>query len=248
MIIDNNNASQRYKKRIAERNQENLNTVRFHASLLSRYLTNNVPKLTRTETTHAKTLLEKITNREEKWGTLYGESAIEVCTNIIANDWVAAAFSKDPSRQNTSEEIQLVILKENNIKVEQLPNKGPTQITFLYGREVYGSIPDSEKEYGANCDYKFKTSKGLVYATGKLTHGIGGLQSYQVNCVEHWIKNAIEFIDNNPDSTHRFAAIIDGDTFQNPIVRKNLDTLIINHQDWFFIGTVKELVEGSFLN
>lgn len=245
-------AIQLYKQIQTQRNVNNLAEVKRDANVLLMLLREgkNIPTVSKHNSPLGKAawLKAKIENRIEKWGDLYGENVEAVAENLINDQqgWLSSLFSKDPAKQNLSEEIHGMMLASAGVDFDKLPNRGSGQITFIGGQKIEGPIPTNQREYGINCDFRVRTKNGQeIFTTNKITQGRGGLQEAQVKCVAHWITEVKRFIDNNPQVKTQFAAIVDGDTFTmtNNKHMNDLIAMTIGYEKRIFVGQMHKFIE-----
>lgn len=248
----------KYTNMVAEQYATNLLEVKEHARILKEKLEEGkkIPKTGQqgTDMAHAAWLNAKVKNRMDLWGDLYGSTVLEVCDNIINDEknWLASFFAKDPRKQNMSERFHIHELESAGFEVQDLSNKGVEQVTFTSGQRIVGPINDADREYGMNCDFcvHSKTSVHEIYITGKNTSGRGGLQTYQVKCVNHWLEGVISFIEANPDDTTLFAALTDGTTFtmSNNKYLNDLRKVAEEYPNRIFVGPVAEFISSEIAN
>ena len=134
---------------------------------------------------------EKIVNYCDKFGCQ--KEVVE--KKIIEDDYFAAFFIKDPSKQNFTEH-----LVEELLETKVLPQSGKRSIRF----DENGDICSTKK---ANSTKSADFLIDDVYITQKYTRGNGGAQDNQ-------FKDVVDFLEKG-SKTHKVAALVDGSFWDN---------------------------------
>lgn len=154
-----------------------------------------------------KEYLDKIRLYNEKFGEMWTET--ELLEQVSENEVVASFFSKDPAKQNLTEQIVADIISSNpqvsNFKVLSKAGRNSLRLDEK-GRIITGS---SSLKNTKSIDYTFTYNGEQVYATQKFTRGKGGSQDNQC-------RDVVDFLNKGAmNEENQFMAILDGDYYED---------------------------------
>ena len=178
--------------------------------------------------------LEKIKLYNERFDGMWTDE--EIIEQIKKNDIVASIFSKDPAKQNLTEDIVANIIKSNkHVKDFQVLSKGGKNSIRLNnkGEFVYGKCSMKDTK---SVDYVFTYKTDKFYATQKFTRGKGGSQDNQCRDVIDFLKHG------SLRNKEQFMAVLDGDYYTEEKMKelkeifKDKKNIHINSADIFLEG------------
>lgn len=178
--------------------------------------------------------LDKIKLYNERFDGMWSEE--ELIEQIKQNNIVASFFSKDPAKQNLTENIVAEIIKSNkDVKDFQVLSKGGKNSIRLNsnGEFVYGKCNMKDTK---SVDYVFTYKSNQFYATQKFTRGRGGSQDNQCRDVIDFLKHG------SLRNKEHFMAVLDGDYYTEEKMKelkdifKDKKNIHINSADIFLEG------------
>ena len=148
----------------------------------------------------------------------YGLSADieEFLHEVVSSDYLASMLSKDASKQNMSEKLQISYLSNRGIHIEKLPATGDNAVRLLNGELIYGN------DRGAKATKSIDFNRNGELICAKVTTGAGGGQDNQYRDVRDFLKEAGEY--DIKYGNKKFTALVDGDYY----TEEKLKTLNFN--------------------
>ena len=148
-------------------------------------------------------LLKKIENHMERYGL--SSDIEEFLHEVASSDFLASMLSKDASKQNMSEKLQISYLSNRGIHIEKLPATGDNAVRLLNGELIYGN------DRGAKATKSIDFNRNGELICAKVTTGAGGGQDNQYRDVRDFLKEAGEY--DIKYGNKKFTALVDGDYY-----------------------------------
>ena len=148
-------------------------------------------------------LLKKIENHMERYGL--PSDIEEFLHEVASSDFLASMLSKDASKQNMSEKLQISYLSNRGIHIEKLPATGDNAVRLLNGELIYGN------DRGAKATKSIDFNRNGELICAKVTTGAGGGQDNQYRDVRDFLKEAGEY--DIKYGNKKFTALVDGDYY-----------------------------------
>jgi hypothetical protein len=164
-----------------------------------------------------KKLYEKIKNFLERNFLNKKYDVTNILNLLISNskesELIICNFSKDVTKQNISEKVQLKVMSLNGVNMKKMSSSGKSSLRFS---ENNSSLVDKKSEglTSRSFDYKIIKKTGSVeYVLGKVCNHQGGHQNSVKDEIIKFLRSANEYIIKNPNTQESFLALIDGDSF-----------------------------------